>query len=216
MMKHHFTWKIHACFKQNACFPVNTKNIKNTPSQLPLPCVQDFRFRLSLTDKNGLRNWRFMWKPWPSSLLAFIFKGSKRDVLVGFWGGGVWEDKTKYGAWIYGSAVFFLFLIEIIGAIQVANFSVFFWFDSTQMWFKVWFCMSCFLWFFQFLFYALMVLSQEMWTSDIAFDHLRAGNRVTWINQQRGWHVWAIYNDLSRGHPKWWFSKGIPPKMALN
>ncbi len=28
--------------------------------------------------------------------------------------------------------------------------------------------------------------------------------------------VWAIYNDLSRGHPKWWFSKGIPPKMALN
>ena len=28
--------------------------------------------------------------------------------------------------------------------------------------------------------------------------------------------IWAIYNDLSRGHPKWWFSKGIPPKMALN
>ena len=27
---------------------------------------------------------------------------------------------------------------------------------------------------------------------------------------------WAIYNDLSRGHPKWWFSKGIHPKMALN
>ena len=27
---------------------------------------------------------------------------------------------------------------------------------------------------------------------------------------------WPIYNDLSRGHPKWWFSKGIPPKMALN
>ena len=24
------------------------------------------------------------------------------------------------------------------------------------------------------------------------------------------------YSDLSRGHPKWWFSKGIPPKMALN
>ena len=22
--------------------------------------------------------------------------------------------------------------------------------------------------------------------------------------------IWAIYNDLSRGHPKWWFSKGIP------
>ena len=21
---------------------------------------------------------------------------------------------------------------------------------------------------------------------------------------------WAIYNDLSRGHLKWWFSKGIP------
>ncbi len=24
------------------------------------------------------------------------------------------------------------------------------------------------------------------------------------------WHVyiWAIYNDISRGHPKWWFTKG--------
>ena len=22
-----------------------------------------------------------------------------------------------------------------------------------------------------------------------------------------GWKIWAIYNDLSRGHPKWWFSK---------
>ena len=30
------------------------------------------------------------------------------------------------------------------------------------------------------------------------------------------YEFWAIYNDLSRGHPKWWFSKGIPPKMALN
>ncbi len=28
--------------------------------------------------------------------------------------------------------------------------------------------------------------------------------------------IWAIYNDLSRGHPKWWFSKGIPQKIALN
>ncbi len=28
--------------------------------------------------------------------------------------------------------------------------------------------------------------------------------------------IWAIYNDLSRGHPKWWLSKGIHPKMALN
>ena len=24
--------------------------------------------------------------------------------------------------------------------------------------------------------------------------------------------IWANYNDLSRGHLKWWFSKGIPPK----
>ena len=23
-------------------------------------------------------------------------------------------------------------------------------------------------------------------------------------------HFWANYNDLSRGHLKWWFSKGIP------
>ncbi len=29
------------------------------------------------------------------------------------------------------------------------------------------------------------------------------------------YYNWAIYNDLSRGHPKWWFSKGIPPQMAL-
>ena len=36
------------------------------------------------------------------------------------------------------------------------------------------------------------------------------GIRVGW-----GW-IWAIYNDLSRGHPKWWFNKGIPLKMALN
>ena len=28
--------------------------------------------------------------------------------------------------------------------------------------------------------------------------------------------IWAIYNDLSRGHPKWWFSKGILPEMVLN
>ena len=27
---------------------------------------------------------------------------------------------------------------------------------------------------------------------------------------------WVNYNDLSRGHPKWLFSKGIPPEMALN
>ena len=27
--------------------------------------------------------------------------------------------------------------------------------------------------------------------------------------------IWAIYNDLSRGHPKWWFSKGIPPQNGL-
>ena len=32
----------------------------------------------------------------------------------------------------------------------------------------------------------------------------------------KGTHIWPIYNDLSRGHLKWWFSKGIPPKMALN
>ena len=25
-------------------------------------------------------------------------------------------------------------------------------------------------------------------------------------------NIWANYNDLSRGHLKWWFSKGIPPK----
>ena len=29
-------------------------------------------------------------------------------------------------------------------------------------------------------------------------------------------YIWAIYNDFSRGHPRWWFRKGIPPKMALN
>ena len=25
-----------------------------------------------------------------------------------------------------------------------------------------------------------------------------------------------FYSDLSRGHPKWWFSKAIPSKMALS
>ena len=27
--------------------------------------------------------------------------------------------------------------------------------------------------------------------------------------------IWAKYNDLSRGHLKWWFSKGIPTKIPL-
>ena len=26
-------------------------------------------------------------------------------------------------------------------------------------------------------------------------------------------YFWANYSDLSRGHPKWWFSKGIPSKI---
>ncbi len=29
--------------------------------------------------------------------------------------------------------------------------------------------------------------------------------------QQWTW-VWANYNDVSRGHPKWWFNKGTSPK----
>ena len=30
------------------------------------------------------------------------------------------------------------------------------------------------------------------------------------------YHVfWANYSDLSRRHLKWWFSKGIPPKLPL-
>ena len=45
-------------------------------------------------------------------------------------------------------------------------------------------------------------------------------NIIIWPDLMCGMYVWdsiwAIYNDLSRGHPKWWFSKGIPPKMALN
>ena len=28
-------------------------------------------------------------------------------------------------------------------------------------------------------------------------------------DKRMGW-IWPIYNDLSRGHPKWWFSKGNP------
>ncbi len=31
-----------------------------------------------------------------------------------------------------------------------------------------------------------------------------------WVHQRP--LFWAIYNDLSQGHPKWWFSRGIPPK----
>ena len=32
-----------------------------------------------------------------------------------------------------------------------------------------------------------------------------------WYSPSR---IWAIYSDLSRGHPKWWFSKGTLPNMA--
>ena len=39
---------------------------------------------------------------------------------------------------------------------------------------------------------------------------------MLWIWRDFGWYLWAIYNDLSRGHPKWWFSKVIPSQMALN
>ncbi len=33
--------------------------------------------------------------------------------------------------------------------------------------------------------------------------------------QQGLQYVWANYNDLSRGHLKWRFSKGVPPKSLL-
>ena len=32
------------------------------------------------------------------------------------------------------------------------------------------------------------------------------------IRQWPKLRIWANYNDFSRGHLKWWFSKGIPPK----
>ena len=41
---------------------------------------------------------------------------------------------------------------------------------------------------------------------------------IRWILRRMGYEfclinlIWANYNDLSRGHPKWWLSKGIPPK----
>ena len=37
-------------------------------------------------------------------------------------------------------------------------------------------------------------------------------------NQQKTWNrfFWANCSDLSRGHPKWWYTKGIPPKMPLS
>ena len=28
--------------------------------------------------------------------------------------------------------------------------------------------------------------------------------------------IWANYNDISRGHLKLWFSKGIPPQITLS
>ena len=43
-------------------------------------------------------------------------------------------------------------------------------------------------------------------------NHPKALSKCTYVD----YTFWAIYNDLSRGHPKWWFSKGIRPKMALN
>ena len=53
----------------------------------------------------------------------------------------------------------------------------------------------------------LFVCSRE-----IQVDELYEFTQVTYIYI----YIWPIYNDLSRGHPKWWFSKGIPPKMASN
>ena len=29
---------------------------------------------------------------------------------------------------------------------------------------------------------------------------------------KKGRYIWANYNDVSRGHPKWWFNKGTSPK----
>ncbi len=37
--------------------------------------------------------------------------------------------------------------------------------------------------------------------------------KLSWNPKQP--YIYAIYSDLSRGHPEWWFSKGILPKMAL-
>ena len=78
---------------------------------------------------------------------------------------------------------------------------------------------------------AFLFTRQKKWGEDIRFTahgqesknnatnrcdfFLKNKSRVEFGEKRAKW-VWAIYNDLSRGHPKWWFSKGIPPKMALN
>ena len=46
---------------------------------------------------------------------------------------------------------------------------------------------------------------------DVHIIHLRASD-IDMMQQQKTTSIWANYSDLSRGHPKWWFSKGIPPK----
>ena len=55
--------------------------------------------------------------------------------------------------------------------------------------------------------------SGERRTEPLGWDDVRCGggNQVLF-----GMFNWAIYNDLSRGHPKWCFCKGILPKMGLN
>ena len=35
------------------------------------------------------------------------------------------------------------------------------------------------------------------------------------MHQNESKNIWANYNDLSQGHPKWWFSKLIPAKIIV-
>ena len=44
----------------------------------------------------------------------------------------------------------------------------------------------------------------------VCFETLTYFFACMWYN------IWAIYNDLSRGHPKWWFNKGTSPKSPNN
>ena len=55
-------------------------------------------------------------------------------------------------------------------------------------------------------------LVRKIWTESSTISTLLGGNSKKW---GRNFHpdgdmIWANYSDLTRRHPKWWFSKGNP------
>ena len=47
-------------------------------------------------------------------------------------------------------------------------------------------------------------LNQSSWTD------LRFAKKLVFVYLSHHHEIWSNYSDLTRPHPKWWFSKGIP------